>query len=184
MRHRIRFIRAEYERDVRLVHKWMQEEYVHPFWHLNIPFPAFEKHFYQAIHDPHQTLYLGTIDGTPMSYFEAYNVKGDVIESYYQPSPHDQGIHLLIGEPDYVGKGFAAPLLQAMTAFQFEQNKRTEKIVAEPDIRNEKMIHVFEKCGFERVKPVNLPDKTGLLMFCDRERFERKYNHDAVQQAK
>lgn len=38
MRHRIRFIRAEYERDVQLVHKWMQEEYVHPFWHLNIPF--------------------------------------------------------------------------------------------------------------------------------------------------
>lgn len=71
-----------------------------------------------------------------------------------------------------------------MTAFQFEQNKPTEKVVAEPDIRNEKMIHVFEKCGFERVKPVNLPDKTGLLMFCDRERFERKYNHDAVQQAK
>ncbi|MGE6630936.1 GNAT family N-acetyltransferase [Bacillus sp. NPDC077027] len=184
MRHRIEFIRAEYDRDVRLVHKWMQEDYVHPFWNLNIPFSQFEKHFYKAIHDPHQTLYLGTIDGKPMSYFEAYNVKGDVIEKYYESAPHDQGIHLLIGEPTYVGKGLAGPLLREMTNFQFQQNKQTKKIVAEPDIRNEKMIHVFETCGFERVKSVKLPDKTGLLMFCDRERFERKYNHDTVEQAK
>jgi RimJ/RimL family protein N-acetyltransferase len=109
-----------------------------------------------------------------MSYWEAYWVEGDVIQPYYEADSHDQGIHLLIGEEDYLGKGLAMPLLRAIVHFQFLSEK-TEKVIAEPDIRNEKMIHVFEKCGFEKVKPVELPDKTGLLMHCTRETFERRW---------
>jgi RimJ/RimL family protein N-acetyltransferase len=48
-------------------------------------------------------------------------------------------------------------------------------VIAEPDIRNHKMIHVFEKCGFEKVQSIELPDKTGMLMYCYRENFERRW---------
>lgn len=79
-------------------------------------------------------------------------------------------MHLLIGPPEYLGRGLALPLLRAMTAFQFSY-PNTRRIVAEPDVRNERMIHVFERCGYERQKKIDLPDKRAALMFCYKNRF-------------
>jgi acetyl CoA:N6-hydroxylysine acetyl transferase len=170
----IAFVPVDLERDVKTLHKWHQEPHVIPFWNLNIPIEKYRSHLQDFLADPHQTLYLGMMDGVPMSYWEAYWAHGDVVESCYDSQPGDQGIHLLIGDPDYLGKGYALLLLRAMVHFQFLQQK-TEKVIAEPDIRNEKMIHIFERCGFEKIKPIELPDKTGMLMFCEREQFERRW---------
>lgn len=172
----IQFRKAQMK-DVALVHKWMNEDHVHPFWQLNIPFDRFENHFRKALLDAHQTLYLGMIDGEVMSYWEAYWVEGDVIENAYASKAYDQGIHLLIGEKDYLGSGFALPLLRAMVRFQFQYDATT-KVVAEPDIRNDKMIHIFEKCGFTPMAPIKLPDKQAQLMFCEREAFESRWNDE------
>ncbi|OYD56819.1 GNAT family N-acetyltransferase [Fictibacillus aquaticus] len=177
----ISFVKVELERDAAMLHEWQQQPYVIPFWKLDIPFEAYVKHLEKFLADTHQTLYLGLIDGVPMSYWEAYWVKGDVVEDTYDYHPHDQGIHLLIGEEAYLGKGYALPMLRAMVAFQF-LSKKTEKVIAEPDITNDKMIHVFETCGFEKVKPIQLPDKTGMLMFCHRETFERRWS-DVIESA-
>ncbi len=170
---RISFEKVDYDRDLNRIHKWMNEEHVIPFWQLNHSIEKFMDHLRKALDDDHQTLYLGKLDDVPISYWEAYWVKGDVVEKCYEAETFDQGIHLLIGEPDYLGRGYALPFLEAMVSFQF-QVAETKKVIAEPDIRNEKMIHVFEQCGFEPVKPIELPDKTGLLMFCHRDVFERR----------
>jgi acetyl CoA:N6-hydroxylysine acetyl transferase len=161
--------------DLHRLHNWMNKSHVVPFWGLDDPLEQYRRHLLKALADTHQTLYIGLIDGEPMSYWESYWVKDDVIGKYYDYHPADQGVHLLIGPENYTGKGYALPLLRAMVTFQF-QVQETDLVVAEPDIRNEKMIHIFKKCGFEAQKPVDLPDKTGLLMFCRRAVFERKWN--------
>ena len=48
-------------------------------------------------------------------------------------------------------------------------------MIAEPDIRNQKMIHVFEKCGFVFQREILLPDKSAALMFCERQHFMEKW---------
>ncbi|ARI76613.1 GNAT family N-acetyltransferase [Halobacillus mangrovi] len=165
--------------DVGRIHKWMNEDHVHPYWNLNVPLESFKAHLKKALADSHQTLYMGLVDGQMMSYWEAYWVRGDVVEKTYSSSPYDQGVHLLIGERVFLGKGYSLPLLREMVRFQF-QSLKTKKVVAEPDIRNEKMIHVFKKCGFKPVKPIQLPDKTGLLMFCEREEFEKRWSNEPL----
>ncbi|WP_257348842.1 GNAT family N-acetyltransferase [Pseudalkalibacillus decolorationis] len=180
MQKTISFIPVDYERDLELIYKWMHEPHVIPYWQLNMPFSKFEVHLKRALDDQHQTLYLGYMDGVPMSYWEAYWVNGDVVEKCYEPEMKDQGIHLLIGEADFLGKGYSQQVLEAMVEFQFRESE-TQKVIAEPDIRNDKMIHVFEKCGFKAIKPIKLPDKTGLLMFCDRERFGRMRKNDRTK---
>ncbi|MGI8315603.1 GNAT family N-acetyltransferase [Halobacillus mangrovi] len=175
---RISFRKVTFE-DVGKIHKWMNEDHVHPYWNLNIPLESFKEHLKKALADSHQTLYMGLVDQQVMSYWEAYWVRGDVVEKTYSSSPYDQGVHLLIGERAFLGKGYSLPLLREMVRFQF-QNLNTKKVVAEPDIRNEKMIHVFKKCGFKPVKPIQLPDKTGLLMFCDREEFEKRWSNESI----
>ncbi len=173
----ISFSEVSFERDVHMIHRWMNEAHVYPFWQLNISLEAYKHHLLKALRDKHQTLYLGLINNEPISYWEAYWVEGDIMEGMYENKPFDQGIHLLIGETDFLGKGYALPLLREMVSLQLKE-KRTKRVIAEPDIRNKKMIHVFEKCGFRPQKPIKLPDKTGLLMFCERDQFERKWGNE------
>lgn len=168
---RIQFRAVDETSDFRLLHDWMHQAHVVPFWQLNISESKYQAHLRKALNDTHQTLYIGEIDGRPVSYWEVYWAAEDVIGSYYRAGQADQGVHLLIGPPEETGKGCALPLLKAMLSMLF-QHPRTVRIVAEPDITNDKMIHVFKKAGFEPVKPVDLPDKRGLLMVCTRETFE------------
>lgn len=162
------------EEDLHRLHSWHHQEHVIPFWRQNMPLPQYEQHLQKLLADSHQTLYIGCLEGEPMSYWESYWAKDDIIAGHYETDEGDQGIHLLLGPPEFIGKGYALPLLKAMTAFQFH-HPATQKIVTEPDIRNEKMIHIFKKCGFEPEKEIRLPDKRGLLMFCHRETFERRW---------
>ena len=158
---------VELVRDLELVYGWMHQAHVIPFWKLDLPYPAFRQHLERALEDPHQTLYLGLLEGVPVSYWECYWAADDMIGQHYPVHADDQGVHLLIGPPNYLGKGLALPLLNAVVRGLFTF-AGTRRVVAEPDSRNAKMIHVFKRCGFEPQRLVDLPDKQALLMLCDR----------------
>ncbi|MGG3805757.1 GNAT family N-acetyltransferase [Metabacillus fastidiosus] len=160
--------------DLRRLYLWMHEKHVIPFWNLDIPLENYKTHLQKFLQDDHQTLLIGELDGVPMSYWESYWVKDDIIGNHYSFDEYDQGIHLLIGPREFLGRGLIYPLLMTVLYKNF-QIAETNKIVAEPDIRNEKMIYVFKKCGFQPIKEVKLPDKTGLLMAYERKVFERRW---------
>jgi acetyl CoA:N6-hydroxylysine acetyl transferase len=176
LRRTIAFRRMTLEQDLERLHDWMNRPHVVPFWRLNRPLEELRTHFERALRVPHQTLHIGLLDSVPMSYWETYWAVDDVIACCYRPDPSDQGVHLLIGPPEFLGKGLALPLLRAMVRLLFH-HVQTKKIVAEPDIRNARMIHVFERCSFEFVKRIQLPDKEAALMFCHRQRFEAEIAH-------
>jgi len=165
------FREVDPDRDLGRLHAWLNSEHVLPYWEQNDPLPQVHETIRERAADPNQTLYIGSLDHTPMSYWEAYWAADDRIGEYYDADPADRGFHLLIGPPEYLGRGYAAPLVSAMLSFLFEHSE-TDRVVVEPDARNEAVIHVFEQCGFEPQREVELPDKTALLLFCDRERFE------------
>lgn len=169
----ITFRKVDFEKDAVLLHQWHHEPHVIPFWHQNLPFSEYTKHLKGLLSDRHQTLWLGMINGEEMSYWETYWAKDDIIGGYYDAEPFDQGVHLLIGDTSYLGKGLAEPMLQSLMKQMFSDS-RTARIVAEPDSRNAKMIHVFKKCGFVPQKELNLPDKQALFLICTREDFERR----------
>ena len=170
----ISFRKATVGDDLYRVHDWMNRDHVIPFWDLARPVEGIRDYIEENINDAHQIPYIGCLDGEPMSYWEAYSVPGDIVGRYYDADPADRGVHLLIGPPEYLGRGLALPLLRAMTAFQFSY-PHTQRIVAEPDARNERMIHVFERCGYVKQKEIDLPDKRAALMFCDKVAFDELF---------
>lgn len=163
------------EEDLGRIHAWMNEEHVIPFWQMPWPREKIAEYLRGLLDDAHATPYIGLLEGEPMSYWEAYWADDDVIASTYPPEKDDQGIHLLIGPPELTGKGYGLSLLKAMVDMQFH-HKDTRKIVAEPDIRNGRMIHVFEKCAFEFQREIELPDKRAALMFCRRDRYYERFD--------
>lgn len=169
----ISFRQATLERDLERLHAWLNSEHVLPYWQLNDPLPEFRETLSEKIEDEHMTPYVGYLDHVPMSYWESYWAAEDEIAEYYDAEPADQGIHLLIGPSEYLGHGYAEPLVRAVTEMQF-CHPETDRIVTEPDSRNERVIHVFEQCGFEPQRKLDLPEKDALLMICELDRFRRE----------
>ncbi|WP_224268757.1 GNAT family N-acetyltransferase [Haloprofundus salinisoli] len=159
--------------DLGRLHRWLNSEHVLPYWRLNHSLPRFRAALDEKLADDHLTPYVGSLDHVPMSYFERYWAADDPLAAHYDAEPADQGIHLLIGPPEYLGHGYAPALLRAMTALAF-RHPETDRVVAEPDARNERAIRVFERCGYEPVREFEFPEeeKTALLVVCERDRFE------------
>lgn len=171
----ISFRPAAMEADLGRLHRWFNCSHVLPYWQLDEALPAFRRALAEKLDDDHLTPYVGCLDHVPMSYWEAYWAAEDSLANHYDVDPADRGLHLLIGPPEYLGEGYAAPLLRQMTAFQFV-HPDTERVVAEPDARNDRAISVFEECGFEPRSEFEFEEeeKAALLVICERERFERE----------
>jgi acetyl CoA:N6-hydroxylysine acetyl transferase len=159
--------------DLELVHGWMHQPHVVPFWRLDLPRDRLAGYLRRAAGDEHQQVLLGCVDGEPVSYWEVYWAARDLLAGYYPAAPADQGVHLLIGPPERTGQGLGRKLLAAVVAWQFTREPATARVVAEPDVRNTRMIHVFQRCGFRRAGELDLPDKRAALMIRERHAAER-----------
>ncbi len=159
-----RFRRLDLDADLELVHDWMHQPHVVPFWYLDVPRPELRAYLEGVAGDSHVEPLIGCVDGVPVSYWEVYRAAEDALAEYYAAEEHDQGVHLLVGPIELTGRGLGRRLLEAVVGWQLAREPRTRRIVAEPDARNARMIHVFERCGFVREAEVELPDKRAALM--------------------
>lgn len=173
----IGFAEVDPVNDFERLHTWLSYDHVKPYWQLDLPRREFRFKLDSKLTDNHLTPYVGLLDHVPMSYWETYQAIDDLVGQYYDAAPTHRGVHLLIGPPEYLGCGYARPLLKAITAFQFETTDAI-KVISEPDTRNDRAIHVFEQCGYEAQRTIDLPEKEALLMFCDRDRFQREIGID------
>ncbi len=162
--------------DLERLHAWLGRDHVQPYWELAAPLPVFRRTLVEKLADEHMTPYVGRLDGVPMSYWERYWPADDPLADQYEASESDQGIHLLIGPDEYLGNGYASALLRGIVDMAFRHDE-TDRVVAEPDVRNDAALATFQSAGFERRDTFYFPaeGKEAALMVCERERFERAY---------
>jgi acetyl CoA:N6-hydroxylysine acetyl transferase len=158
------FRRLDPRGDLDLVHGWMHQPHVLPFWRLDVPRAELAAYLESVAAADHQEPLIGSVEGVPVSYWETYWAARDPLAEHYPAEDHDQGVHLLIGPLELTGRGLGRRLLDAVAGWQLGREPRTRRVVAEPDVRNARMIHVFERCGFVRAAEVELPDKRAALM--------------------
>lgn len=175
---------ATRERDLGRLHAWLGYDHVKPYWQLDLPPAEFRERFAEKLADDHLDPYVGCLDHVPMSYWECYRAADDDVANHYDADDADRGVHLLVGPPEYLGRGYALPLLRTVVAMQFE-NADAERVIAEPDARNDRAIRVFERCGFEPEREFHFEEagKDAVLMVCERERFEADALHDGADGA-
>ncbi|WP_224337833.1 GNAT family N-acetyltransferase [Haloprofundus halobius] len=177
----VSFRQVSMERDLGRLYQWLASSHVKPYWQLDLSLPAFRAELEAKLADDHLTPYIGYLDHIPMSYWECYWAAEDDLANYYDADPADQGVHLLIGPEEYLGHGYALPLMRAIVAMQF-RHQDTDRVVAEPDARNERVITVFKQCGFEPQSEFYFEEaeKNALLLVCEREHFETEVLSDSV----
>ncbi|MER6530116.1 GNAT family N-acetyltransferase [Streptomyces sp. NPDC001508] len=157
------------DHDLPLISRWMNDPAVAAFWELAGSSDRTEEHLAtQLTGDGRSVPCLGTLDGTPMSYWEIYRADLDPLARHYPARPHDTGIHLLVGGVADRGRGLGSALLRAVADLVLGRRLACSRIVAEPDLRNTPSIAAFLSAGFRFAAEVDLPAKRAALMIRDR----------------
>ncbi|MEK2645546.1 GNAT family N-acetyltransferase [Bdellovibrio sp. BCCA] len=169
-----------FEKDFAIYSKWMNQPYIAQWWGLNKSREDLAKKLLSELEDAHQELYIGMIDGKPVSYWEKYWLKEDVLSQYIKTEPYDQGLHFLIGETDYLGRTHTSASIAAFTKMVFE-DPRTQNLIGEPDVRNVKVLRYAKDNCFEKREVVVLPERTSVITVCQREKFFEKFSRQIGQ---
>lgn len=160
---------AHVERDLPIISRWMNDPAVAAFWQLAGPQAQTEDHLRaQLAGDGRSVPCLGSLDGTPMSYWEIYRADLDPLARHYPARPHDTGIHVLIGNAADRGRGLGSALLRATADLVLDHRPACARVVAEPDLRNTPSVAAFLGAGFRYATELDLPAKRAVLMIRDR----------------
>ncbi|MFG2129588.1 GNAT family N-acetyltransferase [Streptomyces sp. NPDC048751] len=166
---RFHLVPVSVERDLPLVHRWMNDPAVAAYWDLAGPLSATEEHLRAQLEgDGRSVPCLGVLEGTPMSYWEVYRADLDPLARHYPARPHDTGLHLLIGAVADRGRGLGGTLLRAVADHVLARRPACARVVAEPDLRNVPSVAAFLGAGFRYDAEVDLPGKRAALMVRDR----------------
>ncbi|MCN9239336.1 acetyltransferase [Streptomyces sp. RY43-2] len=159
-------------RDAALLHRWV----THPkaaFWMMRDARPEHVERAYGAIaDDEHHHAFLGLCDGVPAFLMETYDPAHRELVGLYEPEPGDVGMHFLVAPTDTPVHGFTRAVITAVMRRLFA-DPTTARVVVEPDVRNTAVHALNAAVGFVPEREIRKPEKTALLSFCTRERFEK-----------
>ncbi|MBT2477296.1 GNAT family N-acetyltransferase [Streptomyces sp. ISL-94] len=144
--------------DSALIHGWVTQERAR-FWGMGGAGRELVQEIYEDI-DRRTThhAFIAAREGVPVALFQTYDCAEDRVGECYEVQPGDVGVHLLIGPGDGAPeRGFSAGLLTAFMAFLFA-DPATRRVVAEPDVRNDKAIARLERTGFTLGPEIELPE--------------------------
>lgn len=92
-------------------------------------------------------------DGAKIGYIQFYLLDEETSKQYGYSlnSETIYGIDQFIGEHEYWNKGIGTLLVSSMVQYLINI-KNADKVVMDPQSRNERALRCYEKCGFKRVK--------------------------------
>jgi len=160
----VAFRPLDLDADVELVHGWMQQPHVAPWWELEGPLELVRSYLERQARLAHLDQWVVTDDERrPFAYVETYRVAEDPIAAYYDARPGDRGFHLLVGPPELLGSGMAQALVRGLVA-RLLGRLGIERVVCEPDARNARMITLCRSLGGEVIATLDLPGRRRVLI--------------------
>jgi acetyl CoA:N6-hydroxylysine acetyl transferase len=165
----VAFRHLDVEADLELVHGWMQQPHVVPWWELEGPIEVVRAFLERQAALAHLDQWIVTDDErNPFAYVETYRVPDDELAGYYDAQPGDRGFHLLVGPPELLGSGMAQALVCHLATRLLGQFGIT-RVVCEPDERNARMLALCRMLGGEELGTLELPDRRRVLIGWTRE---------------
>lgn len=162
----LRFTAVDPAGDAALVHGWMHQPHVAPWWQLAVPQDEVRAYLERQAALDHLEPWVVAEGDRPFAYVETYRAAGDPLARHYPARPDDLGWHVLVGPPEDLGTGLARRLGAAVLDRLFAAG--ASRVVCEPDVRNARMIAFCRGLGHEPLGELDLPDKRALLLGCER----------------
>ncbi|KAH6673119.1 siderophore biosynthesis protein-like protein [Halenospora varia] len=163
--------------DLQLLNKWMNIPRVSEFWGCSGPQSTQEEFLRTNLTSNHSFPAIGLWDGKPFGYFEIYWVKEDILGRHLGDAAqdYDRGFHVLIGEEEFRGKHRVKSWATSIAQWAFVQDYRTNAVVLEPRIDNERFIAHLHDTGFLKEREITFPHKQSAFVKLRRENFEAPF---------
>lgn len=158
--------------DAPLVHAWVDDPRAR-FWGMVGHTVAQVAEIYAYVDSlPHHHAHLVSYGDRPVALLQTYRPEHDPVGECYQVEPGDFGLHLLVAPTDRAVEGFRGRLLHDLGTWAFA-DPTVQRLVVEPDLRNDKAIRRIERTGFTLGPEIVLPEKRARLAFLQRAVFEQ-----------
>jgi acetyl CoA:N6-hydroxylysine acetyl transferase len=157
--------------DLDLLHRWMNDPSVDHFWQESGDLERHRAYIDKVTRDAHTTALIGSFGDQPCLYVEAYWAREDRIAPFYDVQDFDRGWHVLVGEPAWRGRPYVSAWMPSVSHHLFLDDPRTQRLVIEPRIDNDKMLRSLALCGYAHLKPFDFPHKRAMLGMLLRDRF-------------
>ncbi|MCK5792216.1 MAG: acetyltransferase [Ketobacter sp.] len=158
--------------DLDLFHDWMNQPRVAPIWELGLPKAELQQYLQQRQADQHIFSVFGCFDDVPFGYFELYWTREDRLGPYYDAGDFDRGLHVLVGDVNFLGTRYFTAWVTGLTHFLFLDDPRTQRVMGEPRADNKALLkHLATIPAFRNLKEFDFPHKRAALLECTRERF-------------
>ncbi|KAF7535839.1 hypothetical protein G7Z17_g13142 [Cylindrodendrum hubeiense] len=154
-----------------LFHNWQNDPRVAKGW-MESGTLEHHRNYLNTLHDdPHTIPVFGCLDDKQFAYFEIYWAKEDKMGAHYPSLDFDRGRHALVGDASYRGQHIIMAWWPSIMHYTFIDDCRTEQVVGEPRLTNEKILMYEMIFGLHQNKYLDLPHKRANLVVCSRERF-------------
>lgn len=154
--------------DMALIHRWVNLDYAR-YWGLQGMALAEVEAEYRNISAKAQ-VYLGFCNNAPAFLLEYYDPRQYALDQHYAWQAGDAGMHILVAPAEQRIADFTWTVFTVIMAFIFD-DRRVQRLVVEPDIRNADIHTLNKRAGFVYQKTINLPNKTAYLAFCTRNHY-------------
>ncbi|MDM4719544.1 GNAT family N-acetyltransferase [Micromonospora sp. WMMA1363] len=164
-------VAVEPDRHAELLHGWVTQPR-NSFWGMGSHGLDEVRETYAFLDglDTHHA-YLILLDGEPVGLFQTYQPEADPVGERYPVQPGDVGMHLLLSPSRRYACGLTTAVGPALVRFLL-RDPAVQRIVVEPDVRNEAALRRLRAEGFVLASEIDMPDKRAQLAFLTRHRFE------------
>ncbi|GAA5988494.1 hypothetical protein JCM11641_007170 [Rhodosporidiobolus odoratus] len=170
------------------LHSWLNNPRVDQFWMEKGSLEQHQQFIEKNTADPHVLPVVGSYvqlgddsrgdeaveKEEPAVYAEIYWVKEDRLAPLMPEGTvqdYDRGIHMLVGSDAHRGPHRIRAWLPSLCHYCFLDDPRTQRVLCEPNEKNEKIIEYLESVGFKRHGSVTFPHKVSALMILDKADF-------------
>lgn len=133
-----------------LVHAWLKQPYIAK-WFYGQGLENTFKHLDEFLAGSSFAQYWLALDGDyPFAFLiTSYIDKPhDELTKWCHPDGQTITFDMLIGDPDYLGKGYAVKMIHQFLLSQFP---KVYEVLTDPEATNVKAIHVYQKAGFSKL---------------------------------
>jgi hypothetical protein len=158
-------------KDVQTIYQWVNEPYSQKFWDLAGSVEFLHNRYEEIQHCPYTHSFIGTLNRRPVCQVDVYMVHRDEVQHHLEPMPEDIGLHFLMCPPEQRHRGLSLLMFKAFIqcCYSFPQ---ADRILGEPDEKNEAANRLVRATGFVFMKKINLSYKTANLYYITRELFK------------
>ncbi|MBX0358568.1 GNAT family N-acetyltransferase [Halobacillus sp. Nhm2S1] len=145
-------VRKLVKEDCYILSKWLSDPRVLQYYEgRDQPFnlSRMESEFISSGDEKTQDLVL--YQGVKIGYIQFYKLDKEMKDQYGYTDQIIYGMDLFIGEVMYWNKGIGSLLVTSMAGYLLE-NQCADRVVMDPQVRNERALTCYEKCGFRKVE--------------------------------